>query len=301
MTGELSASLPRGERELLMLLGFSEFLCCLSVARRERAAGRVCVPEGEAERAAGLIGSMGLHCHRSAFDLLPRPDFHEGKKVSHHAVYVAQNSRPGAHAVLYFALDAEFARGAESAELSREQRLTARLFGYPECCAEFFSREDGFNQDRTSGAVADAGPHPAILNPLLPELYGVRLTFHFACSPRCRRSYLMAKARLEWLKKLAPSAAEVERLGAGIALYGPSTGASLVTRYEPAGPDSYFVEEVTTWGGAREGLFSGEAPALLRLHSARRFEVNGRVFDDGLHFAAVFSEPAAGPAGESIS
>lgn len=292
ITEELKVSLKENERELLSILGFSEFLCCLSVANHERAAGRICVPVEKADRVRSLINSMELHCYRSAFDLLPQPDFHEGKHVTHHAVYVPQDSREGACAVVYFGIDAEFAQGAEAAELNKEQRLVGRLFGYPECCSEFFLDGEGFNQDRTLGGIHDTGPFPVILNPLLPELYGVRLTFHFVCSPRCRQSLRMAQERLERLKQYAPSIAEIESLGAGIVLYGPTIGASLITRYKQVSHNTYAVEEVTTWHDAGGKLFSDKEPAWIRLHSANEFEVEGRSFSDNLHFAALFSEYA---------
>lgn len=289
VVGELNSALGAGERELLSLLGLSEFLCFLSVLRRERVAGRHCVSQDAAGRVAELAGALGLHCRRSAFDLLPQSDL-IGGKVRHNSVYVPQGSREGAWAILYVGADAEFAAGAEAAELSREQRLVGRLFGYPECCSEFFLRNDGVNQDRTPYSVADTGPFPSILNPALNELYGFSLHFHFACSPRCERTLALARARLDYLKRYAPSAAELERLGAGITVYGPSTGAALVARYRPLGGGAYEAEEVFTWDEKAAGLFSGGgAPPRILLRAAHDFEIKGRTFDDESHFAAVFA------------
>lgn len=242
---ELGASLDLNERELLGLLGFSDCLCCLSVANRERAAGRISTSQEQVEHVTSLLESLGLSCHRSALDILPQPDLIRGN-VSHSAVYVPQGSEERALAVIYFGLDAEFAIGAESAELNKELALVGRLFGYPECCSEFFMRNDGFNEDRTPASIPDSGPFPSILNPVIAELYGFRLPFHFACSPRCPQSLSIARMRLKYLKQYVPSISIVEKLGAGIAIYGPSIGASLVTRYTQAGPNSYLAEEVIT-------------------------------------------------------
>jgi hypothetical protein len=242
---------------------------------------------------AGLIGALGLYCHRSALDLLPQPDL-IGGNVKHHGSYVSRGSREEAWAILYIGVDDEFAKGAEAAELNKEQRLVGRLLGYPDCCSDFFLKEDGFNQDRTPGSIRDAGPFPSILNPILAELYGVSMQFHFACSPRCPKSLEMARHRLEYLAPYAPSALTLEKLGAGIALYGPSLGAALATRFGPDRPGTYEIEEVVTLSRKAADLFAGNGgPARLRLHSAHEFEIKGGSYCDELHFAALFSDDAA--------
>lgn len=295
VTGELASSLEQNKIELLNLLGFSEFLCCLSVANHERAAGRITVPQAKAERIAGLITSLGIYCHRSMFDLLPQPDLAGGEHVNHHAVYVPQGSEAEARAVLYFGLDAEFAGGAETAELSKEQVLVGQLFGYPDCCSEFFLRNSGFNEDRTPQSIPDTGPFPSILNPVLAELFELRLLFHFACSPRCPRSLKIVRDRLNYLTPYAPSIALIEKLGAGLTIYGPSTGAALVSRYSQTAPDTYAVEEAITGSRKARDLFSGNGhPTQIHLHSAHNFEIGDRTFNDDYHFAAIFSENGAG-------
>lgn len=296
IVAELEAAFGQNERELLSLVGFSDFLCCLSVANRERAAGRISTSQEQAEHVSSLLGSMGLYCHRSVLDLLPQPDL-IGGNVKHYATYVPQDSQEGALAVLYFGLDAEFATGAEVAELNKEQELVGRLFGYPQCCYEFFLRNEGKNEDRTPASIPDAGPFPSILNPLLAELYGFRLPFHFPCSPRCPQSLAIARTRLMYLTQYVPSISTFEKLGAGLALYGPSIGASLVTHYKQAGPNTYAVEKVITRNGNAAGLFSEEEDAtLIHLHSVHDFEIqNGREnqrFNHDHYFAAIFSENA---------
>lgn len=287
---ELGASLDPNKRELLRLLGFSDCLCCLSVANRERAAGRISTSQEQAERVSSLIESLGLACHRSALDILPQPDLIRGN-VSHSAIYVPQGSQEGALAVLYFGLDVEFAKGAEAAELNNEQELVGRLFGYPDCCTEFYMRNDGFNQDRTPASIPDSGPFPSILNPVLAELYGLRLPFHFACSPRCPQSLSIARTRLNYLKDYVPSILALAKLGAGIALYGPSIGASLVSRYRQTGPNSYLAEEVITRNNNAAELLSGKGDLpLIHLQSANDFEIKDRRFNDGRYFAAIFHE-----------
>lgn len=290
---ELGRSLEPNKGALLNLVGFSEFLCCLSVANRERAAGRISAPVGRAERTADLISSLGLHCHRSMFDLLPQQDMADGKHVNHHAVYVPRDSAEGAKAVLYFGIDAEFAKGAETAELSREPVLVGQLFGYPDCCSRFFLQNTGFDEDRTPQSVPDTGPFPSVLNPIVAELYEVRLLFHFACSPRCERSLTMVRNRLNYLARYAPSVSQIERLGDGIAVYGPSIGAALVTRYTRTEPDTYRIEEVSTWSDKARALFSGDG-AQLRFRSAHDFQLGDVTFNDDRHFAAFFSENGVG-------
>lgn len=290
VAGELNAALEADKRELLDLVGFFEFLCCLSILDRERVAGRVAVSQERAAAVVRLVSSMGLHCRRSDFDLLPQPDL-VGANFKHNCVYVRRDSRVGAWAILYIGLDEEFARGAEAAELNKEQRLVGHLFGYPECCSEFFLQGDGVNQDRTAASVADAGPFPSILNPALNELYGFSLQFHFACSPRCTRSLALAKGRLSSLRRYMPSIIEVEKLGAGITIYGPTTGAVLVTRYRSQGDDLYEVEEVTTWNEKAAELFAADGSLpRVRLNSAHEFQIGGKTLKDDSHFAAVFTE-----------
>lgn len=298
---ELAAAVEPQESELLRLVGLSDFLCCRSVADQERAAGRISTTQEESEQVSVLIRSLGLYCHRSVLDHLPQPDL-IGGNVKHYAVYVPQGSRPDALAVLYFGLDAEFAMGAESAELNKELGLVGRLFGYPECCYEFFLQNEGFNQDRTPASIPDVGPFPSLLNPVVAELYGFRLPFHFACSPRCTRTLAIARRRLTYLSQHAPSMSVFAKLGAGIALYGPSIGAALVTRYRPAGPDTYAVEEVLTRDGKAADLFSSAgSAAVIHIRSAHEFEIDGRSFNGSQYFAAIFSEDGERPGAEPLA
>lgn len=285
---ELAASLEQNERELLCLVGLSDFLCCASVANRERAAGRISAFQEEAQHISSLLKSMGLHCHRSALDILPQPDL-IGGNVQHSAVYVPQGSQERALAVLYFGLDAEFAAGAEAAELNKEFELVGQLFGYPKCCSEFFTRNNGYSEDRTPASIPDAGPFPSILNPVIAELYGFRLPFHFACSPRCAQSLATARRRLEYLQRYVPFISSLHTLGAGVALYGPSIGASLVRRYRQSKPNTYVVEDVITSNKNAQKLFLEDVP-VIHLHSVHDFEIGNTRFSDDRYFAAVFSE-----------
>jgi hypothetical protein len=286
---ELSASLAPNEKELLGLVGLSDFLCCLSVANQERVSGRISSSQEDAERISNLLASMGLHCHRSALDLLPQPDL-IGGTVQHSAVYIPRGTKDEALAVLYIGVDAEFAQGAEAAELNKELELVGLLFGYPKCCSEFFTRNNGYSEDRTPACIPDPGPFPSILNPVLAELYGFRLPFHFVCSPRCTDSLTIAKRRLNYLQRYAPSISTIGTLGAGIALYGPTIGASLVTRYQQIGPNTYTLEEVVTSNKKAKQLFSGKNAPLIQLHSVHDFEIENSRFTDERYFAAIFSE-----------
>jgi hypothetical protein len=288
VTQELVASLGDNERELLNMIGVSEFLCCLSVLNRERVAGRTSVSQKQADQVMNLINSMGLHCHRSMFDLLPQSDL-IGGNINHHCTYVLQGSQEGARAMLYFGIDAEFAKGAETAELTKQQQLVGRLFGYPECCIEFFNNNDGFNQDRTPNSIKDVGPFPSILNPITGELYGISLQFHFACSPRCAKSLEIIKTRLKNIIPYSPSIVELEKLGEGIGLYGPSIGTALITRFIQIEHDTYVAQETVTSSKKARHLVSSDGRATRsHLRSAHEFDVEGVAFNDDSHFAAVF-------------
>lgn len=288
ITQELGDSLTPAEIELLGLVGLSDFLAVTTVVNRERVAGRLCASHDKAEKVAMLIATLGLHCRRSELDLWPQPDLIDGK-VKHHAVYIPSGTREEAWAILYFALDSEFAKGAEMAEFNKEFKLVGRLFGYPDCCAEFFLQNEGIQEDRTPSAIKAPGPFPSILNPLFSELYGFSLHFHFACSPACPPSLQIVRKRLRYLCKIAPSAALLEKLGAGISIYGPQVGALLATRYSKIDDTEYSIDELTTESTKSATLFDNSPqPLRLRLHSAHDFEIGGRCFHDKLHFAAVF-------------
>lgn len=288
ITEELVASLPDNEIELLNLTGVSGLLCCLSVFNRERVAGRTCVSQIHADRIISLISSMGLHCHRSMFDLLPQSDL-IGGNINHHSTYVLKGSQEGARAMLYLGIDAEFAKGAETAEITKQHQLVGRLFGYPECCVEFFIDNDGLNQDRTPNSIMDPGPFPSILNPIVAELYGISLSFHFACSPRCAKSLEIVRSRLKNLMQYSPSIAEIESLGSGIGLYGPSIGTALITQFSQVEPNTYVVGETVTSSNKAISLFSNSRRAArICLRAAHDFQIEDISFNDDSHFAAVF-------------
>ena len=104
----------------------------------------------------------------------------------------------------------------------------------------------------------------------------------------------MVRRRQKYLTPYAPSINSLEKLGEGIALYGPSIGASLVNRYKQVAPDSYEVEEVITCSDKAAKLFSANGKLTqIRLHSPHEFEVGDRTFNDDLHFAAFFAENGA--------
>jgi hypothetical protein len=101
----------------------------------------------------------------------------------------------------------------------------------------------------------------------------------------------IVRERLSYLAQYAPSVSRIEQLGAGIAVYGPSTGAALITRYTQTAPDTYAVEEVSTWSDKARALFMGGdgGGARLRFNSAHDFRLGGVAFNDERHFAAFFS------------
>jgi hypothetical protein len=95
---------------------------------------------------------------------------------------------------------------------------------------------------------------------------------------------------LNYLQLYAPSISTIGTLGAGIALYGPTIGASLVTRYQQIGPNTYTLEEVVTSNKKAKQLFSGKSAPLIQLHSVHDFEIENSRFTDERYFAAIFSE-----------
>jgi hypothetical protein len=286
---ELNCALAPSERALLEIVGPVELLGCLSVLRRERVAGRVCVGNNESDRVSDLIKSMGLECWRSASDLLPLPDLIGGRIVTHNAMRVPQRTDQRAKAVIYYGTESEFARGAEAVELGGDSMMAGRLFGYPDCCLQFFADNDGQAEDRTPRSISDVGPFESILNPIIAELYGVRLHFHFACSPRCRPTLQIARDRLNFLKEYAPSISMFEALGEGITVYGPTIGAALITEYIQKDTATYEIGKVIASSDRSARVFGERRKGCcISIRSAHFFEIDGEVFDGDNHFAALF-------------
>jgi hypothetical protein len=287
---ELASSLDEHTRELLCLLGFSEFLCCLTVVKNQRTAGRISVSANISDRVLTLLRHLGLSCHRSTLDLFPLPDLVKGNLVNHHAQFVPRGTRENAQAIIYFGVDTEFAEGAETAEQCRNHKLLASLFGYPDCCSEFYAHNPGQNEDRTAQSISDTGPFRPILNPLMPELYGIRLHFHFPCSPRCEASIAIATRNLQGLAEYAPSIESLGKLSCGIVLYGPQIGALLVTDYTESDVGVYTPSGIVAWPDSASVFVPERHTPRLNVWSAHRFQLGNTLYNDQAHFAAIFAD-----------
>jgi hypothetical protein len=283
---ELARYLPPAEAGVLEALGISGFVAYATVARGGRALGRLEQNREDLERAMGAIRTGGLECVRSRFDMLSGREavggtFHSGRLVP-------RDTEPEARAVLYFSHRREFALAADVVERAENDRLAGRLFGYPECCIDFFERTGG-GQDKTPACVAGLGPFPRALNPVVGLLYGIRLLFHFPCSTSCAASAALVEERLRHLRQYAPSLEDFDRCGAGLLLYGPRLGIALATRYRPVGDDVFLLDEVVTRRAQSFDVFSTLPGApIVRYLSPHRFEVGGLQCHDDQSVIARF-------------
>jgi hypothetical protein len=287
---ELERSLEPLLQELLVILGFNDFLACWSVYQGSRIAGRIFLPASQVTQVIAILEKLSLHCRRAGHDFLVESAIVDSRCTNHQGVFIPQNSQPTAQAVLYFGRDAEFVRGSEIAELHQKHQLVGQILGYPSCCTNFFLANESFNQDKTPLTITGKGVYPSILNPILAELYGLNLHFHFACSPCCVPSLHIARQHQQSLQPLAPSVAIIDQLGSGILLYGPKLGIGLITSYEVVAPDTYQLQEVITWSDKTASFLTSFASLpQLTLMAAHNFAINTQSFADPWHAAALFS------------
>jgi hypothetical protein len=287
---ELEQSLDPWWQELLVVLGFNDFLACWSVAQQYRIAGRILVPSNQVATLQSILKKLSLQGYRARHDFLTQTGVVDSRCTIHQGVFIPQDSQPHAQAVIYLSRDAEFASGLELAELYQKHQLVGQILGYPICCTNFFLANDSHNQDKTPLTLTGKGVYPGILNPLLAELYGLNLHFHFACAPDCAASLRIARQHQQSLQPFAPSVALLDQLGSGILLYGPTLGIGLVTTYTPSTHNQYLLQEVVTWSDQTTAfLTSLTSPPQLTLTTAHNFAINNRVFADPGHAAAIFS------------
>lgn len=284
---ELGARLPEQHRPLLHLLGVPDYLTCITVSLGERAAGRLLLPMKKLEPTTRLLAGLGLHVRRGWLDFMPKVSGVEG--TDHDRAAVPRGTPGATHGMLYLAQSEDLTEGAEHVERQGQHELLAQLFGYPDCCARVFTQPSSpGHHDKTPDTFTHPGPFPRELNPCTPHLYGLHLLFHFPCSPRCEASRELLRQRLGHLRKYAPSCAEYERLGAGIALYGPRVGIALATRYHRVDEDTYELEEVVTRGERLHALLPTGTPPRLRIHSVHDFELGTTRVEDARGFIARF-------------
>ncbi|NMO14639.1 hypothetical protein HPC49_14940 [Pyxidicoccus fallax] len=285
---ELGSHLPEAHRPLLHLLDVSSYLTCITVALGERAVGRIILPMEKLEATTGLLKGLGLHVHRGWLDFMPRVSGVEG--TDHDRVAVPRGTPGATQGMLYMGLDADLVEGAEMTERQGHHGLLAQLFGYPDCCSRVFTEPAAPKHlDKTPDSYQDTGPFPREMNPCVPYLYGLHPLFHFPCSPRCTASRELLRQRLGYLRRYAPSCAEYDSLGEGIAFYGQGVGIAVATRYQRTDEDTYLLERVVTRGDRlREVLSRPGASPRLRIHSVHEFELGDARIQDARGLVARF-------------
>ncbi|MDQ3973517.1 MAG: hypothetical protein M3276_04145 [Actinomycetota bacterium] len=267
-------------------MGFENFLACVTVLLRQRAAGRLLVPHAKLQptlaalRVLGLSSRVAPYQHATAKLRAPAA-YHEGH-------FVPAGGAPRGRAVLHVGISAEFAEGAQLAEAAQQHDVAGQLFGYPDCCSRFFAAAKDGLQDRTARSVPGLGPYPRDLNPVTPLLHGFPLLFHFPCSPTCADSLDLMRQRGGWLEALAPSFRQLRALGAGIALYHTQAGGCLVSRYRAVGDGSFLIDEMTAPDPARIPFLRATTRPMITLHGPHRWEIADTMYDDPRGFAAIF-------------
>src|SRR5262245_25917181 len=89
----LADTLSPGAAELVRLLGVSNYLACVTVGERERAAGRLLVADEVAARLPSMCQDLGASCLRAPFRMLSVPSPVEG--TDHCAKFVDDSVTEG--------------------------------------------------------------------------------------------------------------------------------------------------------------------------------------------------------------
>ena len=271
---------------LARLVGLSNYLAIVTVALGERAAGRLLVKKNIADKLVKTVRSMGVSCHRAKFHCIEKADAVDG---THHRGSFVNDEPKGALAVVYFGMNAYFAKGAEWAEYTGNHHVAGNLFGYPDCCVAHFEQSNEDEADKLPSTIKHTGPYPREMNPLTFYVYGVpNLLFHFACSPECQRSAALAETRRVFIGSLTRKPRQMKALGAGIAIYGPELGIGLITRYQQVDASEYEIQEVTTRQAITRMLFAGREWQRIRMYGAHRFRIGKKIYSGNLTFAAQF-------------
>lgn len=268
-------------------MGITDFLACMTVANRERVAGRLSLQPGKAGAVTESIQALGIYCRRSDFDMLTQRKLVEG--TIHQGSLVPRDTQDGAEAVLHFSFDKEIAEQLDAVEINNEHMLIGRLFGYPACCTQKFVEIASSELDKTAGCIPGKGPFPKALNPIFRYLYGLNLLFHFPCSPECAASLKLHQQRRQYLRGLSSSADAYDTLAAGMAFYGPEVGIALVSKYQQIDENTYLAHELVTRSKKSVERFSGNGNSVqVRLWSQHTFQIGSDVFDTPQQFAACF-------------
>ncbi len=267
---ELASSSTPKWRRVVEVIDVSGYLACRSVFDRQRAAGRLMVRPAKLSQALLAIKDLGLAaCAGETFCQSAEQQV-EGTE---HAGKLLTDAEPSsAWAFLYFALDEELAEGAMQVEQRRNDELFGRLLGYPECCIQAYVAGRSKGHDRTACSVSSLGPFPSLLNPALQPLYGIGSPiFHFPCSLTCAKSLALAQSRLADLATAAPSASRLAALGAGLAIYGPTLGIALVTKWRDLGRGRYELRRLVSRSETSRNFFGRWPRPVVCLETPHRF------------------------------
>jgi hypothetical protein len=277
---ELTHELSPASRTLLRAAGLSRWLEINEVAATHRFAGRVLARDSELASLLAAIRAMGVGVFVAPFG------FH-GDGAATHPSGGFRELAPGDARVLYLCHDLAAAEHLAAADLASAHELVGEAFGYPQCCVcAYVSSISG--PDRAAVTADDEHGDalwPAVLNPVLRSVYGIRFTFHFPCSFACEQSLMIADRVVGHLGSVAP--ALVSR-GEGLALHGPATGAWLAIEYEPVAPMTYRLDRVVVHPSHADRLASDR----VCIRGPHDFEVGDRVFRDREHMAARFAAQA---------
>jgi len=282
----LCEGLQGPDRFVASNIGISAYLALATVAIHTRPAGRLAISPDQAVDFMQAAQAMGVHCHLGRVRLVSVPD--AIPETRHAALFVADD-RPSAMNLIYFGVTAAIAEGAEEVELYGNHQLLGELFGYPECCTEFFVKSQMAGPDRLPASIGSVGPFERLMNPITTYVYAIpSLLFHFPCSPACQASIELAKRRALFLASIEPRIAATEDLGRGIALYGPEVGIGLATEFEAEGERTFRLLRVVTRSQATHELLATRTEATIRFDTPTSFEIDGRRFSRPDQFGALF-------------
>jgi hypothetical protein len=274
------------ERFIAGELGISGYLAVATVATRARPAGRLGVPPEQVPDFVEAAAALGVHSCVGRVRLVSVPD---AIPETRHAALFVTDDRPNAMSLVYFGVTEALAAGAEQVELYGDHRLLGQLFGYPDCCIEFFLKSGSAGPDRLPATINSLGPFDRLMNPISTYVYGApSLLFHFPCSPACESSITLSKERSRFLSQIEPGLLAIEDVGTGLALYGPEVGIGLATEYERQDAIAFRLHKILTRSQTTHELFGSRTGAIIRFTTPSVFEIDGRRFSRPDQFGALF-------------
>ena len=275
------------ERAIADALGISGYLAIITVAQRERPAGRLTMPPSVVPAAIAAAQALGVHCQIGRLRMLSVQD---AIPETRHAARFVIDDRPDALSLVYFGVSAVIAEGVAEVELRAEHHLLGKMFGYPECCTAFYLGSGHAGADRLPATIATLGPFHRSMNPILPYVYGMPGTlFHFPCSPGCTASMALHRNRMRILTNIDPSIRGLEALGAGLALYGPDIGICLATEYDRRDASTFQLHKIVTRSATTRAFFHTRARPEIRFTTPHDFEIDGQHFSTPGQFGALFA------------